>query len=904
MSEPKRLLRRSPLLPGESLSSLLARLARLNYYDPPTIIEWLCQRGLEIHGRESLALPVHARMFERIAKLTQIDPAELYAATPHRFAEVLRAPETETQSLELPSDMIMPRLARGIASKQIQPTCRAKFCPDCLQESPYHRLIWAHVMSAACLKHKRLLANQCPICHRSVNIRAVVYNRCQHCRADLSVTHTPVAGRDDFGLLGQTILQAWLLGKPVDTTSLGIPDQPLAVLWRVVEGLRFCVMGCSPEWGYMHRMMTTVLTRWPNELTKITPLHAYCLHATALKGIVNWPDGFYDFLQAYPLREARKASGSLMADFGNLYGSWLERRWRHPAFQFVQEAFNQFLADNRRYATSVSVMQSVRYQNRPGLAEKIPYISAKEAAQLLGISSNHVMQMIERGRFNESVVREKQKRRYGFVRRNEVLETCWRWDEAMVPQEVQEQLGIGYQAVLNMVPAGLLIAERGPDVDGSAKWLINRDSVNEFASTISERAEYVSKQRQDMVTLTTAAKVLTPVGVNAIGILEKVVGGELHCYLPSLPSNPSWDLSDLRFTKADLEAYIETLKVKQGWVSVREIAKRIGVKSVIVSQWVKSGLLSPTVVHGTMHLFDKKEVDRFIADHVFAEEAAKILDLNLSTVYKWVRLGRLQPVSGPEIDGRQRHLFRRQDVQRLRAENRLTAPQLAELLGISRSQILVWIKEGKVKPISGPSIDGFRHYLFEVPPQEVLADLSKHPFGPSDGKVQAEAEEKGWVKCEQVAQRMGVDSNSVLLWVESGLLSPVAVESSAHYFEPDAVDEFVAGHILSEEAAKILNIRKPLLRKWISKRRLACVSGPSIDGGKRYLFQRQEVERLRPENVLTAPQMAKQLGVSRHHITRLVKQGKLKPISGPGIDRFGHYLFERPPNKPQVGQSI
>ena len=56
----------------------------------------------------------------------------------------------------------------------------------------------------------------------------------------------------------------------------------------------------------------------------------------------------------------------------------------------------------------------------------------------------------------------------------------------MVPQQVQEQLGIGHQAVLNMVSAGLLIAERGPDVDGSAKWLINRDSVNEFANTISE----------------------------------------------------------------------------------------------------------------------------------------------------------------------------------------------------------------------------------------------------------------------------------------------------------------------------------------------------------------------------------------------------------------------------------
>ena len=103
----------------------------------------------------------------------------------------------------------------------------------------------------------------------------MVYNQCNHCRADLSVTLSPVVGGDDFGLLGQAILQAWLLGQPVDTTSLGIPDQPRAVLWRVVEGLRFGVMGCGPEWGYMHRMMTTVLPPWPNDAGKNKP--APCL---------------------------------------------------------------------------------------------------------------------------------------------------------------------------------------------------------------------------------------------------------------------------------------------------------------------------------------------------------------------------------------------------------------------------------------------------------------------------------------------------------------------------------------------------------------------------------------------------------------------------------------------------
>ncbi|MRS02888.1 DNA-binding protein, partial [bacterium] len=45
-------------------------------------------------------------------------------------------------------------------------------------------------------------------------------------------------------------------------------------------------------------------------------------------------------------------------------------------------------------------------------------------------------------------------------------------------------------------------------------------------------------------------------------------------------------------------------------------------------------------------------------------------------------------------------------------QHRLTAPQLAKQLGISKSQIYQWIAKGKVKPVSGPGIDGCSHYLF------------------------------------------------------------------------------------------------------------------------------------------------------------------------------------------------
>jgi hypothetical protein len=60
------------------------------------------------------------------------------------------------------------------------------------------------------------------------------------------------------------------------------------------------------------------------------------------------------------------------------------------------------------------------------------------------------------------------------------------------------------------------------------------------------------------------------------------------------------------------------------------------------------------------------------------------------------------------------YLFRRSDIEQLSPEKRRTAPQLGRDLGMSRSQIVQWVKDGKIKPVSGPGIDKSGHYLFTI----------------------------------------------------------------------------------------------------------------------------------------------------------------------------------------------
>jgi len=75
----------------------------------------------------------------------------------------------------------------------------------------------------------------------------------------------------------------------------------------------------------------------------ITPAKSYILYTTAFQGLVNWPNGFHVFLDAYRTRDGRTEQSSVYYDLHYIYGAWLEKAWRHPDFQFVQQAFDQYL---------------------------------------------------------------------------------------------------------------------------------------------------------------------------------------------------------------------------------------------------------------------------------------------------------------------------------------------------------------------------------------------------------------------------------------------------------------------------------------------------------------------------------------------------------------------------------
>lgn len=342
------LLHRPPLQPGESLPFFLVRLAHENCYHSPTMVSQLCRERLS--RRDMVTRPTHPETYQVLSALTRVAADQLYAACAHCFAATLTPPTHPSQSLTLPSGKMVLFLPNALVKAQIWSEAKVQFCSLCLQQATYHRIDWLPVATAMCRHHQCLLQRGCPDCAVDIPLHALIEARCPQCQFDLTRSPLTWIKKDELGLFSQTVLRVWLgLGSLPETKPLfSLPDHSPTVLYRLVDTLRWAMMRLDPYWDYLYRPQNAVDWSLGPCFAKqdLTPARSYLLYASAFKALLNWPHGFFDFLDAYKRQVGNSSHASIQQDFDYLYSACLQRVWRHPAFDFVQDAFNQYLVDN------------------------------------------------------------------------------------------------------------------------------------------------------------------------------------------------------------------------------------------------------------------------------------------------------------------------------------------------------------------------------------------------------------------------------------------------------------------------------------------------------------------------------------------------------------------------------
>lgn len=182
---------RPMLLQGESLWSYLFRLSDQNGIPLLRLLNEIKTWQFRYIQRTDFGLlnfsPGSIMNMEELSELTGYSKMELLSAT---FDPILSTfgVSDEVEHARFLSGMIMSTY---------------RFCPLCIKESPYYRLLWEMAPIVACIHHKVFLVEKCPQCRRSINIRDVKNMiLCPHC--DFLLTDSPVQPISGLDLDKQT----------------------------------------------------------------------------------------------------------------------------------------------------------------------------------------------------------------------------------------------------------------------------------------------------------------------------------------------------------------------------------------------------------------------------------------------------------------------------------------------------------------------------------------------------------------------------------------------------------------------------------------------------------------------------------------------------------------------------
>ncbi|NLW90799.1 MAG: helix-turn-helix domain-containing protein [Syntrophomonadaceae bacterium] len=708
------LLNRVTPYENESLGSVMERLAKVNHYDERRWLDKYVAEEGAIDWRSNPSVAYRTQQLEKLYQITGIEFINLYQATVHNLARRV-FPDTAFDY-----EKEVPFLKDAYIKKHID-LASIKYCPGCLSEGSKHLIHWQFNSVTSCSQHATLLVQYCSKCNGKITIGELIsgYHRCgavlakqeAHCiyedqeAMDASIFMESLIGvRDKKYVLDD-------LNDPI----FSLPDPLLYVL---IEGFTKALRLLRSD-SLLLKTSTLSFETINNSVKKPENMkEKHLLIASALKMLSEWPKNFIMFLREYRIQQPRKALG-LNQEFKNL-----RKILESLQIEFVQQIFSGFLIDEWDGLLDSRVKEFRQFTN---MIDTKKYLSVEEAARILKLGRRQVSLLIE----NKIVASRKiysDKHYYYLVRRDSIEKLAEQKEQYLTLEEVSEKLGVEPGNAKELIKAGFI--EQEEFIKGSSLTFVKKSSADDFEDKYLSNLRPVNNSKK-YISILDAAYCLRFHTFPFAKIVELI---ENEAFEPFI-SSEGRGLAGVRLLLSEVQEYYSLLaketkdnfdrfaepleqrtQSKEVLLSRYRVARLLGVSSFVIDDLGRIGLLPFTERKNrngnTVNSVKIQDFLRFRREYLFTDQAAQYLQITSPTLLRWLHLGRINPCSEAIGKHGKRYLFRKIDLERLTPENTMTTQEVAKALNLNLGTVHGLIKYGKLIPISGPGVDGFKQYLF------------------------------------------------------------------------------------------------------------------------------------------------------------------------------------------------
>lgn len=485
--------------------------------------------------------------------------------------------------------------------------------------------MWGLKLQCVCEKHGTPLTDCCPSCGALQRFERSNINQCS-CGARL-----------DRGDCGTVPPKVWAINRWLAHGSGA--DQTLSKL-------------SAADWHRLVRFLGQFTAdSQPKRPGQISGLH----HLEAASAIISrtaellddWPHQFYVLLAA--LQAQGTAKLSVRQSFGRLYRV-LYRDLRAPVFQFLRDAFEEYLKENW--------WGFVCKRNRSFKAETVanhPRLTLEHAACQAGTSTSLVRHLIQAELIPAQEEKLPSGRHLRSVHQNDVGRISALAEGAMTLGEAANFLALPKRRVRELVLAGLLTTIVSRITTNAAAWLFSKEQL----SVLSDLRGAVQGE-PGLVSLHQILKSLRK------GEFPALIKALKNGTLSSAIGSPGSPIGRLMLDASLVHSWLEEYRIATNdWLSVDLAARVLGLKQQVVYELVARGLLKTTLTTSNVWAITPAQLLVFKNMYVSLVEIAS----EQGRSPRWV-LHKIKalPVCGPSVDGARQYFFSRSDLSIVQAQ--------------------------------------------------------------------------------------------------------------------------------------------------------------------------------------------------------------------------------------------
>lgn len=351
-----------------------------------------------------------------------------------------------------------------------------------------------------------------------------------------------------------------------------------------------------------------------------------------------------------------------------------------------------------------------------------------------------------------------------------------------------------------------------------------------------------------------------------------------------------------------------TLLVRSKYASKNEAKEYLHITGGGVERLIASGKLKAVIRHiGDVRtvLIERDSLEfvkREIGQVLNLKQAATVLGVTKQRVYELVECKLLKPVGGEYVDRRSSLAFSLEEVRSLLTaisrklkkgrqvalnENIgfLTALRKVSRKSINIGQFIQVILDGTICPVGADTKTGLSSLIFsKVDIDCYITELERGRLGETHSAT-------------EVAEKLGIGLNNTRFLITKGLIQVCRPAVKGHHdlrISKSAVDIFNSTYVLPAKLVHQFNTTSSRLTNLLIAHGINPISGPKVDGGKQYIFNREDIEkvdlealwhesesehvgRLNERKLIDSKHAAEILEIKRGEVLDLVERGILLP---------------------------